>query len=66
MLTNLKHKKCSTQVHIRCTHEQLTQLQENADTYAGGNLSAWLKYAGEHFVPKASELSKPQIKTKKK
>jgi hypothetical protein len=33
-------------------------IKANADKYANGNISLWLRHAGIHHVPKQSELVK--------
>ena len=36
-------------------------IQENATKVAGGNYSAWLRYAGMNFVPTKKELTQSTI-----
>ena len=60
--TQVKTKKETKAINVKVSREDLRALQENADLYADGNLSAWLRYAGQHYVPKASELTKPSKK----
>jgi hypothetical protein len=66
LITQVKKKIETKPIHVKCSPDVLEKLQENADLYADGNLSEWLRYAGQHYIPKASELTKPQKKTKKK
>jgi predicted DNA-binding protein (MmcQ/YjbR family) len=64
--TQVKEKKIIKAINVKCDDETIKKLQENADLYAGGNLSEWLRYTGLNYVPKSSELSNPPKKTKKK
>jgi hypothetical protein len=41
-------------------------LQDKADTYADGNLSEWLRFAGLHYVPSKDQLVPKKTKPKKK
>jgi len=43
-------------ITIRVTETELKRLQEQADKYAGGNLSWWLRHAGAKYVPFKDEL----------
>jgi len=58
----IKPKKELKTINLKISVEELQNLQDNANLYTGGNLSAWLRYAGSHYVPKASELAKPPKK----
>lgn len=39
-------------LNIKADGKDRKVLQKKADKYANGNLSAWLRYAGSHFIPK--------------
>ena len=41
---------------MRMSPEEAREVQEKADTYTGGNVSQWLRYAAVNHVPKKSEL----------
>lgn len=41
-----KTKKAWADIHIRCLDDEKNRLQMLAETYAAGNLSAWLIFAG--------------------
>ena len=42
-------------VMIKVTDSQRKELQANADKYAEGNLSAWIRFAGVKCIPKRGE-----------
>lgn len=60
--SQIKQKKETKTINLKITVEELQAIQDNANHYTGGNLSAWLRYAGSHYVPKPSELAKPSKK----
>lgn len=60
--SQIKPKKETRAINVKVSIDDLEALQENANLYAAGNLSAWLRYAGTHYIPKASELTKPSKK----
>ena len=64
--TQVKEKKTVKAINVKVEDDVLKKLQENADLYADGNLSEWLRYTGLNYVPKPSELTTPPKKTKKK
>jgi len=45
-----KSKKLTERIELRCSRQEKGRLQWLADTYANGNLSAWLMYAGLKMV----------------
>ena len=45
-------------VNLKVSSKDRSGLVKNAKRYAGGNLSAWLRYAGLHFTPAKSETVK--------
>ena len=65
LVTQVKKKKSITpQVNFKCTKEEKELLQKQADKYANGELSEWLRYAGLNCVPPAKDLI-PNPKKKK-
>ena len=50
-----KQKSDRTMIAIKLSQKDLTKLKSNAKWFAGGNLSEWLRYAGEHFVPSSAQ-----------
>lgn len=48
---NLNPKK-QTIINFRITKEEEQKLLKLAHKYTEGNLSAWIRYAGLHHVPK--------------
>lgn len=65
LITQVKTKKKMKAVNVKLTQECLEALQKQADTYANGNLSEWLRYAGKNHVPPKKDLV-TQTKSKKK
>ena len=51
---NISKRKCLT---IKATRLEKAQMQKQADKYANGNLSAWVRYAALNYIPTAQELS---------
>jgi hypothetical protein len=45
-----------TLINLKVTGKDRKLLNRMALVHAGGNLSAWLRYAGLHYRPKASEV----------
>ncbi len=43
-------------VNFKATSKEIKLIQENADKYAQGNYSAWLRYAGINFKPNKKDL----------
>ena len=43
-----------TLINLKVTPKQMKTIQENATKYAGGNYSAWLRYAGMNYKPTRS------------
>lgn len=70
LISQVKEDKDQTKpIHVKVTDEVKNALQENANLYANGNLSEWLRFAGLHFKPGKEHLvqpSKPKTKSKKK
>lgn len=58
MLKELVHhrKKPSVVKSVRIPKDLIAEIQSKADIYAGGNICAWLRYAGIHFKPSKKEL----------
>ena len=58
MLKKLKIKKDSNKVlvNFRVTKGELEEIKALAKKYAGGNLTAWLKYTAINYKPKKSEV----------
>ena len=51
-----KMKKQNLEIfNIKIDKTLRKKLQANADKFAGGNLSQWLRYAGLNFTPKKGE-----------
>ncbi len=49
-------KKKKVPVNLKMEHEEKEAIQVQADLYAGGNLSAWLRYAGLNHKPRKGDL----------
>lgn len=64
--TQIKIKKPSKPIHVKCSSEVVALLQLNADKYAEGNLSEWLRHAGLNYVPNKEDLVEVKKKPKKK
>lgn len=43
---------------IKATPSEKQRMQELADKFANGNLSAWVRYAALNYAPTAQELSR--------
>lgn len=41
---------------VKATSDQKKAMQSNADKYAGGNLSKWMRFASVYFIPSAEHL----------
>lgn len=39
-------------INVKTQMNEKKKLQQNADKYADGNLSLWLRHAGLHHIPK--------------
>ena len=50
-----------TLINLKVSPAEMKAIQENATKYAGGNYSAWLRYAGMNFKPSKSELVKKEV-----
>lgn len=46
-----------TLINLKVTAKEMKAIQENATKYAGGNYSAWLRYAGMNYKPTKKELA---------
>ncbi len=44
-------------VNFKISRADMKVIQDNATKYAGGNYSAWLRYAGMNFTPTKKELT---------
>lgn len=65
LITQVKEDKETLKaVNLKLNAEQRKTLQKQADKYANGNLSEWLRFAGTHFVPGKEHLVSPK-KSKK-
>lgn len=62
LITQVKKKIVKKPINFKVDLEEHKQLQEQADKYAGGNLSEWLRFAGKHFKPSKEHL----VQSKKK
>lgn len=58
LVTQVKEKKSLKAINIKLTAEEREAIQALADKYAEGNLSEWLRFAGQHFVPSKEHLVK--------
>ena len=58
MLKSLVKELPRTLMTIKVSEKELKELKDKADCYAGGNISAWLRYAGLKYVPEKKELCK--------
>lgn len=62
LITQVKEDKETLKaVNVKLNAEEKKTLQKQADKYAQGNLSEWLRFAGTHFVPGKEHL----VQTKK-
>jgi hypothetical protein len=43
-------------MNLKVTARERDVLELQADKYANGNLSAWLRHAGRHYCPKKGEF----------
>lgn len=59
-----KEKQKPKQLNLKVSAEVEEALQKQADKYANGNLSEWLRYAGLNHVPPKKDLV-PNPKKKK-
>lgn len=59
VLKDLKSKKLSR--NVRFTNEEWLKICKSAEKYAGGNSSAWLRYASLNFKPKEEDLVEKKI-----
>lgn len=44
-------KKALPLLNMKCSSKDRKVLEAKAKKHAGGNLSAWLRYAGSNYVP---------------
>jgi len=53
-----QEKKPTKQVYIgiKTSEEEKAQIQHQADKYAEGNVSLWIRFAALHFEPKKEHL----------
>lgn len=49
-------KEKPTLVNLKVLRVSLKKLNAKAKKYTGGNLSLWLRYAGENHIPKRKDL----------
>lgn len=54
----LKKQNRSILRNVKVTPEEEIQIQENADKYADGNFSEWVRYAAINLKPKKRDLQK--------
>jgi hypothetical protein len=45
-------------INIKIRPSELKKIRENAEAWAGGNLSEWLRFAGIRHKPSREELTK--------
>lgn len=65
LVTQIKEKKAKQgQVNFKCPLEVKELLQKQADKYANGDLSEWLRYAGLNHTPPKKDLVPNQKKKK--
>lgn len=57
MLKTIEEKK-SRPFQIKATASEKEKMQELADKFTRGNLSAWVRYAALNYSPTAQELSR--------
>ncbi len=50
-----KKPKLLAMINVKTPPETRARLQAQADKYANGNLSAWLRHAGLQYTPKKGE-----------
>ncbi len=43
-------------VNFKCTEEEFDQIKANADKYADGNMSGWIRFASMNLEPKKKHL----------
>lgn len=56
MLKELEKPERMTLLTFKVTKKQIEQLKAKADKYAGGNISAWLRYSALKYCPDKKEL----------
>lgn len=44
-------------VNFKANNEELEAIKKNADLYADGNLSEWVRYASINFKPSKKDLA---------
>ncbi len=54
----LKRNETTTLLNFRCTPEEKDMMKKNADKFADGKLSAWIRYAAIHSKPNRKHLVK--------
>lgn len=42
--------------NFKANSEEIKKIKENADKYAGGNVTAWIRYAAMNCIPKSQDL----------
>lgn len=52
MLKELEKEKRNVNINVKLTKEERELIQKQADKYAGGSVSAWIRYATINFEPK--------------
>lgn len=65
MLTTQVKSKKEFQLHVKLSDSQRQAIQENADRYAEGNISEWLRFAAMNHKPAKHHLV-PPTRAKKK
>lgn len=45
MARQIANEKAVARIHVKCLEREKSKLQALANTYAGGNLTAWILYA---------------------
>lgn len=55
-LKTIKETEDKKLINFKATEEEEKAILANAKKYAGGNMSAWIRFASQNFIPKASDL----------
>lgn len=45
-------------INLLVTKEELAEIRSNAKKFAGGNVSAWIRYAARKLLPRKEDLVK--------
>lgn len=58
MKTKSPKAKKDKLINLKITSAEREAIQKNADRYAGGNISKWLRYAGAHLKPISKDFTR--------